>query len=270
LLTAVEATSDPTPAPLAGKPVCDFLEWDSAHFGYRIARAAGNRLDRSNLGAMLAWCETHQIDCLYFLADSHDGQTIRLAEATQFSLVDVRLTLDRHLDRTTTPCPVSAGLTIREWRPGDLAALRAIARQSYRDTRFYYDGHFATASVDALYETWIEKSCRGYADAVLVAEAEQQAAGYLSCHILDGAWGQVGLVGVHPAWQGQGIGHALVDSALGWFAARGLQQVRIVTQGRNIAAQRLYGCCGFLPRTLQLWYHRWFPSGSAMAAGTGG
>jgi hypothetical protein len=31
-----------------------------------------------------------------------------------------------------------------------------------------------------------------------------------------------------------------------------------VTQGKNIAAQRLYQKNGFLIRDLQLWYHKWY------------
>jgi hypothetical protein len=34
--------------------------------------------------------------------------------------------------------------------------------------------------------------------------------------------------------------------------------VNVVTQGRNSKAQRLYERCGFLTRSVQLWYHRWF------------
>jgi len=30
-----------------------------------------------------------------------------------------------------------------------------------------------------------------------------------------------------------------------------------VTQGSNIAAQRLYQRSGFLPKSVQLWYHFW-------------
>jgi hypothetical protein len=33
----------------------------------------------------------------------------------------------------------------------------------------------------------------------------------------------------------------------------------VVTQGNNLAAQRLYQTCGFLSRDLQLWYHKWYP-----------
>jgi ribosomal protein S18 acetylase RimI-like enzyme len=33
--------------------------------------------------------------------------------------------------------------------------------------------------------------------------------------------------------------------------------VSVVTQGRNVAAQRLYQRAGFVTASTQLWYHRW-------------
>jgi ribosomal protein S18 acetylase RimI-like enzyme len=55
-----------------------------------------------------------------------------------------------------------------------------------------------------------------------------------------------------------GVGRKLVVASLGWFDAHGADRVTVVTQGRNIAAQRLYQRCGFLTRSTGLWYHRWF------------
>ena len=40
--------------------------------------------------------------------------------------------------------------------------------------------------------------------------------------------------------------------------ARGIDRVQVVTQGRNVRAQRVYQRCGFVSAQLQLWYHRWF------------
>ena len=115
----------------------------------------------------------------------------------------------------------------------------------------------AAARRAAVAGTWIERSCTGYADAVLVAERDGRPAGYITCD-LSHSYGQIGLLGVGEAWQGQHIGPALINGALHWFGERGIEWVQVVTQGRNIRAQRAYQRCGFVSAQMQLWYHRWF------------
>ncbi len=228
-----------------------YLDWDSAFFRRRIARVLGNRLSDPQADEVLAWCATEKIDCLYFLSASDDAATIRVAETRGFGLVDIRLTLEW---RGITPV---AAPEVRSSRPEDVEPLKALARTNHRDTRFYYDGHFSQAECDALYETWIERSCNGYASVVLVAEREGQLAGYITCDLHD-SYGQIGLLGVGSAWQGQRIGPALINGALHWFGEHGIERVSVVTQGRNLRAQRVYQRSGFLSAQLELWYHRWF------------
>lgn len=243
--------------------ICQYLDWDSQFFGYRIARVTVNQLNDEVVSAILEWSESRHIDCLYFLADATDAPTVRLAEDYHFRFVDIRATFEKQLEGKLTGVDSAFPGVTRLATPDDIPALRAIARGSHRDSRFYYDSNFPTALSDALYETWIEKSCKGYANAVLVAEVQGQLAGYISCSLLDQARGQIGLVGVSVDWQGHGLGQILVNESLPWFAQQGVTQVTVVTQGRNSKAQRLYQRCGFLVRSLQFWYHRWFTPGES-------
>lgn len=185
-----------------------------------------------------------------------------LAEQHGFGLVDVRVTLACALTEHHRATRESGQDNIRPARDADIAALRAIARVSHRDSRFYFDSHFLEPDCNALYETWIENSCHGYADAVLVAEFGGRPAGYISCHLTDTGVGQIGLLGVDERAQGHGVGGALVLAALTWFGEHHAGDVTVVTQGRNVRAQRLYQRCGFLTSSIQLWYHRWFDEGS--------
>lgn len=239
--------------------ICEYLDWDSRFFGCEIARATVNRLTPQTVKTILTWCNSRRIDCLYFLGDSDDTNTTRLAEDNGFRLVDIRITLEKQLGGVlSTAEPQYDQGIIRSHTADDVPALCAIARTSHRDSRFYHDPNLPTSLCDALYETWIAKSCNGYANAVLVAEFEERPVGYISCHLLDQARGQIGLVGVSPDVQGRGLGHGLVHESLRWFAGQGITQVTVVTQGRNWKAQRLYQKNGFLTRSVQLWYHKWF------------
>ncbi len=240
---------------------CEPLKWDTDFFGFPIARVRSDTLTPDLIAAINDWGIRHQIHCLYFLARPDDPVTSRLAEAHNFQLMDVRLTFAQAIERVASQpandCPEE--LTIRSAAGEDNAALQAIARHTYRDTRFYFDSKFPRHLCEALYARWIKLSCEGYADAVWVAELDHGPIGYIACHVdRDTCAGKIGLIGVANEAQGRGVGQALVKHSLRWFQSLGLSQISVVTQGRNVAAQRLYQREGFLTAFVQLWYHKWF------------
>ena len=145
----------------------------------------------------------------------------------------------------------------------DLPALRAIARTSHHDSRFYRDARFSRARCDALYETWIEKSCQGGgAAAVLVADLDRHGRGLRHVRAA-GAGG-----GPHQALRGRGRRARAAASARprrerasAWLAARGVETVAVATQGRNVARSSSTQAAGFRTAALRLW--------SSLAGGTG-
>lgn len=233
------------------QPGCERLAWDSEFFGFPIARIHG-RLTQNDIPAVNDWCASEHIRCAYFLAASDDCDSLGTAERNGFHLADVRITLERSLAGE-----FALPAAIRSVTRSDIPQIVDIARHSHSDSRFYFDPGFPRERCDALYGTWAEKSCNGYADAVFVAEQHGKAAGYITCHD-DKTSGRIGLVGVAEWARGAGLGRQLIDASLHFFASRKLPLVTVVTQGRNIGAQRLYQKSRFLTRSLELWYHRWF------------
>ncbi len=238
--------------------LCQYLDWDSEFFGYRIARVTVNSLDLATMQNITAWCTDHAVDCLYFLADSDHTETVQVAEENSFHLVDIRISLVKCISVGPESDTNIADSVIRLSTNDDLPFLRAIAKKNYQDSRFYYDPNIPTFRCEAFYETWIEKSCHGYADVVLVAAFQGKPVGYISCHVLERSQGKIGLVGVDGAIQGKGIGKSMIMTSLQWFAEHNISCIRVATQGRNTKAQQLYQSCGFRTQAVQLWYHKWF------------
>ena len=205
------------------------------------------------------WCSQNAIECLYFLARSSEPSVFEIAQTHGFDLVDIRVTYSQKIAGLATSTNRHPEVLIRPVELTDIPKLQEIARYSHTDSRFYADKHFPRNLCDALYDTWIARSCTGYADAVLVAESRRAPVGYISCHLdTTNKHGSIGLVGVDEQTRGQGIGQALVKQALEWFLAQRMLTVTVVTQGRNIAAQRLYQKNGFFTESMQLWYHKWY------------
>jgi ribosomal-protein-alanine N-acetyltransferase len=237
-------------------PLCERLEWDSTFFGVSIARAVPTCVDATTCRALLDWCHSHRIDCLYVLANDQNRESRRVLEDAGFISVDDRVTL------TLEPVPTDTrpSLDTRAALPDDVPALREIAAVSHHDSRFYNDSHFDRARCDELYRLWIEKSCAGWADHVVVVEREGVAIGYLTVHLHDPETATIGLLGVSPAFRRQGVGGRLLKGALAWVSGRAAKRVSVVTQGRNTASQAFYQNAGFRPTGRAVWYHRWFLS----------
>jgi ribosomal protein S18 acetylase RimI-like enzyme len=239
---------------------CRVLDWDSAFFGCRVAQVEGGRLDAARCAAVLDWCRRSRVDWLYFLADANDAPTVRAAEGAGFDFMDLRveLVLDLAWPRLPAPAPPPE-FVIRPAQADDLSALRSIAADVHTDSRFFFDPRVPVERARCLYMTWIERSVlERFADHVLVAEREGRACAYVTGRHEAAGHGHIGLVGVGADARGRGVGIALVHALLERFGSRAVETVTVVTQGRNIMAQRVYQRCGFLSQSLKLWFHKWF------------
>lgn len=236
-------------------PVCQYIDWDSEFFGVRIGRVLPRNMDARNVSQALAWAQEQRIDCLYFLCDAANVPCMTLVENAGFRLTDIRVTMEAKTQVGTVSQANAAN--VRRATPTDIGALRAIARVSHRDTRFYADPHFQRDKCDRLYEMWIEKSCGDWADAVLVVAPHDEPLGYVSCHLLSQTEAKIGLVAIAASTQSRGLGSVLLGHAMNWCSAQGRHTVSVVTQGRNVGAQRLYQRLGFLTQSLECWFHYW-------------
>ncbi|MFN0072615.1 MAG: GNAT family N-acetyltransferase [Chloroflexota bacterium] len=239
---------------------CERLEWDSAFWGFPVGRIRGECLTLEQAQQATAWSREHGFRCLYFRSAADDAESARAAQQAGFRCVDLQVTFEWVSTHETSGVLVvpEPPIKLRNFAEHDSDILRAIARTSYGDTRFYFDGQFPRPQCDRLYEVWIEKCCTGGADSVTVAELNGEAVGYVTCHLdsPDGA-GKIGLVGVASGVRGRGVGAALINSSIDWFTRNGAHTISVVTQGRNVSAQRLYQRAGFLTKATAQWFHWW-------------
>jgi dTDP-4-amino-4,6-dideoxy-D-galactose acyltransferase len=242
-------------------PPCQFLDWDTEFFGHRIARVNSTRLEPESLQSVLEWCRGEAIECLYFLAESNDPQTVWLAQEQHFKLVEIRITLERSLkdwDPNTRPRATEDAL-IRFAEPADIPALQEIASTSYVDSRYYFDKNFSEENWKSYYATWVKKSFSGGADLALAAVKDGEVIGYIT-GLVDHETGQgiYELTGVREAARRSGVGQELFRSGLDWYVRNNVPSIWVATQGRNVTTQRMIQRHGFLTKACQLYYHKWF------------
>ena len=242
-------------------PRAGILDWDTDFFGFRVGRVFDAELTRDGAREVLAWALREGVQCVYFLADARDSASAHAAEDVGFRLMDVRvkfgLTLVDRDAHTSGDAPAMEFAL-----PADIPALRDIARVSHVDSRFYADPRFPREHCAELYGRWIEGSCKGDADAVLVDRVKDRAAAYVTCHLESdvaqgGRSGKIGLVAVAEWARSRSLGGRLIAASVAWFAKNGADRIRVVTQGRNVAAARLYERAGFATQRVDLWFHLW-------------
>jgi hypothetical protein len=158
------------------------------------------------------------------------------------------------LERALVPAPAPVDPRVRPAESRDLPALRAIARTSHHDSRFYCDARFSRARCDALYETWIEKSCQGGAAAVLVADLDG-GRGLRHVRAPAPAAGRIGSSRSRPASAGA-AGDGLVASGLAGSPRAASRPSR--WRRRAETSPRSSSTRPRVPHGgAAAWYHRW-------------
>ncbi len=225
------------------------LQWDSAFFGVRIGRVT----DTSPEG-IVASAET-DIDCVYLLVESDDFEARDIALASGFEFVGHRVT---YRSVTFEAAESTFEGQIRRIESPDLAALVPVAREAFRDSRFFWDRNFSEERAQMLYETWLRNSVEhGYHDESLCAVREGRPVGFVTLDVSNEGVGQIGLIGVAEDARGMGVGTALIAAAHEYYGANGASSAEVVTHGGNLGAQRLYARHGYLISRVESWFHRW-------------
>jgi dTDP-4-amino-4,6-dideoxy-D-galactose acyltransferase len=235
-----------------GRPLVEELPWDSTFFGFSIGRINGGRPSETDLSAAISECRSRGIKCAYLLCAADAVESISLAIRHGFRLVDVRVMLDRDVP---TVCPDVPGA--RRASSEDLPELSGLASAAFERSRFFVDGRFPRERVEALFARWIARDFESAEGDVAILEREGHIAGYASGLVSADGTAQVGLVGVAPGFRGLGVGRQVVAGLLKLLADRGVGKVRVVSQGCNRGALRLYEECGFRMSSMDVWLHWW-------------
>jgi dTDP-4-amino-4,6-dideoxy-D-galactose acyltransferase len=234
----------------------EFLEWDSNFFNKRIARLTTHSLTEEVATKIVTWAGEEHIDCLYYLADGKEMSSARAAEGIGFHFVDLRVTMIKDLKKPEKP--FIPNYHIRRAVEEDLDLLKEFSRNVFHLSRFRADERFDQVKADRMYEIWIENDLHLKGHDVWVIDVEGHLASFTSVAINEDGRAQLGLAGTQKEWRGKGLSLELQRFINEELRNKGIEEVEIVTQGRNIPAQNLFQRSGYYMRAIDLWYHKWF------------
>ena len=139
----------------------------------------------------------------------------------------------------------------------DAARLEELAVAAGVHSRFRVDPSFPRERFEEMYRIWMRRSLAGeLADAVLKIGARGAIDAMVTVQ-RQGDDAVIGLLAVDAAQRGRGLGSALVQAVLRWGCARALHRARVVTQGANREACKLYEGSGYLCVDRLFYYHAW-------------
>ncbi|WP_218813717.1 GNAT family N-acetyltransferase [Rickettsiella endosymbiont of Dermanyssus gallinae] len=231
------------------------LDWDSHILGLSVAKILTTPLTTQELETLLQTLKAQGVKLVYWLIDSTDALSQQAAQDCAGFLADEKLSYCLDL-MTLAPLPPDKGVEVYSEYTAN-AELEAIAIEISQFSRFAHDPKLSAEQVSKLYKAWINNACRKIvAKAVLVIKEQSSIAGMV---VIDEkqARGDLSLVGVTPAYQGQGLGKRLVHAAQHWCLEHGYFISQVVTQKTNPKACRLYESCGYQLEKMEYFYHFW-------------
>jgi dTDP-4-amino-4,6-dideoxygalactose transaminase len=246
-----------------GRPMLEYLEWDSQQFGMPVTRLADWVSEAPAVRAALIQARRKGVRLVYWFSDRSRNPSPHLLEEFSGGLVDRRVTFERSLgdaDADFGACE-SADVLVFEHPVGPASrGLRELALRAGQYSRFRTDRRFPHACFRRLYETWLARSTRReIADIVFVARLATQSevpAGLVTAS-MSGSVALIGLIAVREDVEHRGIGRRLLLELARWLAPRAVTRLRVVTQEENQAACRFYVRSKFTPAELEHVYHFW-------------
>jgi len=155
--------------------------------------------------------------------------------------------------------PPPEGISFRLGTEKDIPHIRRIAVDLYSHSRYTFDVNFPRDKVREFYSSWIEKAVRGtFDDLAWIICANDIPVGFCSVRYQENCEASIGLVGIDNRFAGKGLGAFVLTRTLEELESEGVKRIRVVTQGRNYAAQRLYQKVGFFIKQIEIYYHRWY------------
>lgn len=187
----------------------------------------------------------------YAKIDTNQVEKVKQLQATGLYVVDVNVTLG--LDTASLPDAVTgvskpSGCSIEEIRPEHCAQVLRIAAGCFRYSRFHLDPQISKSMADRIKEEWIQNYIRRQrGEQLFVATVDQCPVGFLAvlASQRDGKEIRtIDLMGVDGAFQGKGLGKALVAFFIDRYKTKS-DYLEVGTQAANIVSMRLYQRCGF-------------------------
>ncbi len=227
------------------------LDWDSQFFGKKIAHIDLEK-DEDYVG-LEEFIGVNNVDLIQAKVEINELEKINFLEQNSFNFADLKINFYTKIDSNKR---IDERIVFAE--PMDTLKITEIANDMFSHSRYYAAlDVFGKDKVSRLYQTWVEKSIKGqFDDYCLICKQNETVCGFITVkELIDQRSAQIGLIGVSDHFRNKGIASTLISAVHYLLHQKGITELKVSTQGKNIGAQNLYIKNGFLVENMQLWYY---------------
>jgi dTDP-4-amino-4,6-dideoxy-D-galactose acyltransferase len=235
----------------------EILKWDSDFFGFKIAKINNGTITTNDFDAIFNELKKLHVKLVYWPSNIDHSIQAELHNKYNGILVDTKTTYEINFYGRDIPVYKKSPYVEFYNNPFPDPRLIEIAIQCGEYSRFKVDTNIPYQKFAALYTAWITNSInRSNSDKVIITKHQNLISGLVTVNCNEGS-GNIGLVGVHEYFRGQGIGGLLISASLNYFIKNKCSKAYVVTQGNNEAACKLYEKFGFKINNKVHFYHFW-------------
>jgi len=218
------------------------LKWDSGFWGFEMFH-----LDVNNDSSIKLPNDSNFI--IQSLCEISDNTSINMLEREGFSFKESKITLHKiKFDEIKTNNLDFRKLTVKDFEPFKDIFFELFGRNSRFDI-------FSEEKVNEFYYTWVINSVVGKMDDACIGYFNgNKLVGFVTYRIRESEI-MIGLLGVLPEFQGQGISQFLLNYIEDIAVHNNLKVLSVSTQGTNIHALNAYIKNGYRIHSIKHWYY---------------
>jgi GNAT superfamily N-acetyltransferase len=233
---------------------------DQQRFGQVTAKAQVG--PGEDIGAHLDACARRQVRLLVARCPTQHLREVQEMERRGFFLADT-LVWFRNERIEPAPLRLPEGFRARPATPADAPEVERLARRAFHGFGGHYhaDPRLEPALCDEVYASWAARLCAsedpGAHMALITSARDGAIVAFAALQRCDEAEFDATLVGVDPAFRGQGLFAQLLALSLQWGTDQGFTRMLYSTQLTNLAPQRTLCRHGFVPVRSCYTLHKW-------------
>lgn len=233
---------------------CDYLEWDSNFFGFKIFQLKKPLSCRNDLLVLSNFIKKNDVGLIYYCSNQKIKKSPIWVSNIHIKYLVERIFYTKIIGSDQIESQFSFP-EFEEVLPDE--NLFNIAIQAGKFSRFNLDDKIPKDKFEELYRLWVTNSLKNKKEEkVIVYRSNNKIIGLITLKKINRS-GTIGLIAVDSNYRGKGIGKVLMNFAERWFAENGCNKITVITQRENEPACKLYEYFEFKIEKQEFFYHIW-------------